>query len=65
MQEHLADRPSKEDICIGINQVQSGKASGEDGIPVEIYRHGGEAIVCHLFDRYSDIFGQTKIFHRN
>ena len=47
VQEHLADRPSK--AAKAIKLPQSGKAPVEDGIPAEIYKHGGEAIISHLF----------------
>ena len=50
--ESLADRPSK---AKAIKLLQSGKAPGEDGIPAEIYKHGGEAIISHLFSLFGYI----------
>ena len=59
--EHLTDRPSKEEIRKAINQMQSGKASGEDRIPLEIYKHGGKAIVSHVFSLFGHIQADEDI----
>ena len=61
VQEHLADRPTKAEIRKAIKLLQSGKAPGEDGIPAEIYKHGGEAIIFHIFSLFGYIWRDEDI----
>ncbi|CAB4027550.1 Hypothetical predicted protein, partial [Paramuricea clavata] len=61
VQEHLADRPTKAEIRKAIKLLQSGKAPGEDGIPAKIYKHGGEAIISHLFSLFGYIWRDEDI----
>ena len=44
----LDDLPTLEEVKKCIKQLSSGKAPGEDGIPPEIYIHGGDAIANQL-----------------
>ena len=46
----LDDIPTLEEIQVCLKQLSSGKATGEDGIPAEIYIHGGEAITNRLLE---------------
>ena len=46
--EDLDDIPTLEEVQKSIKQLSSGKAPGADGIPPEIYKHGGEAVAKQL-----------------
>ena len=46
----LDEIPTLEEVQTCLKQLSSGKAPGEDGIPPEIYIHGGAAIVNRLLE---------------
>ena len=46
----LDDRPTLKEVEDSILQLASGKAAGEDGIPPEIYIHGGKAVAKMVLD---------------
>jgi len=48
----LDESPTREETVKAISQLQTGKAPGPDGIPPEIYKAGGEAII----DRLTSLF---------
>lgn len=50
--EHLAEPQRKQEVSNAINCFQTGKAAGEDGLPAEIFKYGGQA----LLDRLHDLF---------
>ena len=51
--EELNAPPNLGEIRKCIKQLSCGKAPGEDGIPPEVYKHGGECIAARLLDLYS------------
>ena len=46
----LDNIPTLEEVLESIKQLSTGKAPGADGIPAEIYKHGGEAVAKQLLD---------------
>ena len=48
----LDDPPIPEEIRKATMQLKVGKSPGIDGIPAEVYQHGGEAV----FDKLQDLF---------
>ena len=55
--EQLDDLPTEEEVTKAIDELQSGKAAGSDGIPPEVFKAGGPALVkslteflCHCWD---------------
>ena len=44
----LDDAPTKEELSKAINDVSSGKASGQDGIPAEVFKCGGSQLLDNL-----------------
>ena len=48
----LDDPPTREEIRKATMQLKVGKSSGIDGIPAEVYQHGGEAVL----DTFQDVF---------
>ena len=50
----LDDPPIREEIKKATMQLKVGKSPGIDGIPVEVYQHGGEAVLDTLQDLFTD-----------
>ncbi|KAL8610520.1 hypothetical protein ACOMHN_060440 [Nucella lapillus] len=48
VKESLADPPSSAETAKALKQTTSGKALGADGIPVAIYKNGGEMLLKKL-----------------
>ena len=46
--EELDDMIHIEEVRKAVEQMKCNKASGGDGIPAEVYKHGGTALVGHL-----------------
>ena len=53
--------PTLEEVELSIKQLTSGKASGADGIPPDIYKHGGKAIVEELLRLFTHIWEEGKV----
>ena len=57
----LAVPPSLKEIKESIKQLTAGKAAGADGIPPEIYKHGGPAIAEQLLKLFSQSWNEGKV----
>ena len=44
----LDDAPTKEELSKAINDISSGKAPGQDGIPAEVFKCGGNQLLDNL-----------------
>ena len=44
----LNDPPTREEIKKATMQLKMAKSPGIDGIPAEVYQHGGEAVLGKL-----------------
>ena len=55
-EDHLAASPHVHEVSDSIQQVSSGKACGLDGLPAEIFKHGGRILVEKLTQLYSLIW---------
>ena len=49
----LDDPTTREKIRKATMQLKVGKSSGIDGIPAEVYQHGGEAVLDKLQDLFT------------
>ena len=49
-QTHLSNPPTMEDLRMAINKTKNNKSPGVDGIPAEIYKHGGEELLHKLYN---------------
>ena len=49
----LDDPPTREEIKKATMQLKVGKSPGTDGIPAEVYQHGGEAVLDKLQDLFT------------
>ena len=52
-EDHLATSPHVDEFTDAIQQMPSGKACGLDGLPAEIFKHGGRILVEKLTQLYS------------
>ena len=50
----LDDPPTRQEIRNAIMRLKVGKSSGIDGIPAEVYQHGGEAVLDKLQDLFAN-----------
>ena len=57
----LDDAPTLEEVLKCINQLSSGKAPGSDGIPSDIYKHGGIALAEQLLKLFRQIFEEGGV----
>ena len=57
----LDDMPTLEEIQTCLGQLSSGKAPGEDGIPAEVYKHGGAAITNRLLEIVSQMWQEGEV----
>ena len=57
----LAVPPSLKEIKDSIKQLSAGKAAGADGIPPEIFKHGGPAIANQLLKLFTQSWNEGKV----
>ena len=57
----LAALPTLEEVLASIKQLTSGKSPGEDGIPPEIYKHGGTAVAEMLLKLFIQIWDEGGV----
>ena len=50
----LDDPPAREGIKKATMQLKVGKSPGNDGIPAEVYQHGGKAVLDKLQDLFTN-----------
>ena len=60
----LDDPSTREEIKKATMQLKVGKSPGIDGIPAEVYQHGGEAMLDKLQD-CSSIVGRKGLYQRD
>ena len=48
------DPPTREEIRKATMQLKVGKSPGIDGIPAEVYQHGGESVLDKLQDLFTN-----------
>lgn len=53
--------PDKKEVEMAIRSLKSGKAAGEDGIPPELWKHGGDSLVAAFTNLLSDIWSDGRI----
>ena len=52
VKEELDEAPTLEEVIKATSQLKCGKAAGVDGIPPEIWKHGGAALHSKLYDLF-------------
>ena len=57
----LSDLPTLDEVQKSIKQLSSGKAPGEDGIPPDIYIHGGKAIAEKVLEVITQIWQDGEV----
>ena len=53
--------PTLEEVLLSIKQLTSGKAAGKDGIPPDIYKHGGIALAEELLKLFKLIWEEGQV----
>ena len=61
VREELNDMIHIEDVRKAVKQMKCNKASGGDGIPAEVYKHGGAALVRHLHRIFLKIWKTEEV----
>ena len=59
--EELDALPNLEEILKSIKQLSCGKSPGDDGIPPEVYKHGGNCIAERLLDLYTQMWQEGGV----
>ena len=54
----LDDSPTREQTIKATMQLKVGKSPGIDGIPAELYQHGGETVLDKLQDLFTSCWGK-------
>ena len=57
----LADPPTLKEVEDSIKQLTSGKAAGPDGVPPDIYKHGGPALKRQLLVLFTQCWEEGKV----
>ena len=50
-----------DEVRKAVNQMKCNKGSGGDGIPAEVYKHGGTALVRHLHRPFLEIWNSEEV----
>ena len=59
--EGLTQGISRDEVKVAISRVKKGKATGMDGIPVEVWTYLGEEWIDMLWDLMQGIYEQEKM----
>jgi exonuclease III len=59
--ESLSNTPSLDEVTKAVKQMSSGKAAGPDGIPSEVYKHGGQKAVRKLTSLFRKIWREETV----
>ena len=60
-EDHSAPSPHVDEVSDAIQQTSSGKVCGLDGLPAEIFKHGGRILVEKLTQLYSLIWQHEAV----
>ena len=53
--------PTIEEVAAAVSEMRNGKAPGSDGIPAEIYKHGGDALLCRLHALFKIVWQDEEV----
>ena len=53
--------PTLKEVSDSIEQLTSGKSPGEDGIPLEIFKHGGPSIAEQVLKVFTQIWEEAEV----
>lgn len=59
--QELSGAPSLPEVEAAIKELSNGKAPGKDGIPVEIFKHGGFHLVSKLTSLFAIIWSEGSV----
>ena len=61
LNQSLDSPPTLKEVSDSIEQLTSGKSPGEDGIPPEIFKHGGPAIAEQVLKVFKKIWEEAEV----
>ena len=53
--------PTSEKVAAAVSEMRNGKAPGSDGIPAEIYKHGGDALLHRLHALFKIVWQDEEV----
>ena len=53
--------PTIEEVAAAVSEMRNGKAPGSDGIPAEIYKHGGDALLHCLHALFKFVWQDEEV----
>jgi hypothetical protein len=53
--------PTIEEVAAAVSEMRNGKAPGSDGIPAEIYKHGGDALLHRLHALFKVVWQDEEV----
>ena len=65
VREELDDVIYIVEVRKAVKQMKCNKASGGDGIPAEVYKHGGTTLVRHLYPIFLKIWKTEEVGRKN
>ena len=60
VKHELADLPTHHEVNLAIMSLKSGKATGPDGIPAEVLKHGGPGLAQRLHNFIQSIWTEEQ-----
>ena len=63
IRDELNEFPKNREIEQAIASIVNTKAAGLDGIPAEVYKHGGDNLVTNLLDRHRRYWESGELLH--
>ena len=61
LHQQLADLPTLPEVKSAIKTMKSGKAAGSDGIPAEVFKHGGTTLIKKLLNLFILIWTTERL----
>ena len=59
--QSLSALPTLEEVLLSIKQLTAGKAAGADGIPPDVFKHGGRSIAEELLKLFTQIWEEGAV----
>ncbi|XP_046863334.1 craniofacial development protein 2-like [Xenia sp. Carnegie-2017] len=61
IKEEIPDPPTRDEVAKALKQTRSGKAPGADGIPADVYKNGGQALLDKQTSLFQEVWKVAKV----
>ena len=61
----LDEIPTMDEMAKAIAGLKDGKAPGGDGIPAEVWKHGGDNLFSRLHQLITNFHGRWVLYHKH